>query len=649
MISPSSIQTVKDRVNVIEVIGNFIQLKKRGVNYLGNCPFHNEKSPSFTVSGVKGIYKCFGCGKAGNGITFIQEHEKLTYPEAIRWLAKYYQIELEETAATPEIIEQQKTEESLRIINDYAQKYFTDTLLNSQEGKTIGLSYFKERGFTNETLDGFLLGFCLEDRQAFSNAAIEKGYNKDLLVKAGLVSAKNERTYDTYSGRVIFPIQNVSGRVIGFGARILIKNDKAPKYINTPENELYSKSKTLYGIYQSRNAIAKANEVYLVEGYTDVISLHQNGVQNVVASSGTALTVEQLKLLKRFTKNLTIIYDGDTAGIKAALRGLDMAIEEALNVQLVLLPEGHDPDSYVREVGAEAFNEFIKREKKDFVLFKLEVSLKDASKDATKKAELINEIAETLSKIDNVENFTLRQDYIKRSAQLLKIEESGLISLVNKKTREKIVKRKEMPFEQAKELEMDAQADEEINNSNEIAADLLKKDFSQEKALIRTLVEYGNLPFDEKISVAEYMLIRVTKDCEFEHEVWKNIFHLYLNYWNTTGQYPSLEYFTGNEDPTIQAAVIDATYYPYDISENWLKSYQIIVPERDLLYINETKSVVIYFMLRKLKNILNDYIENLSGLTNKDESEESALMTCIQLIKNSEKELLVNNKIVMYR
>lgn len=647
MISPFSIQQVKDRIDVLEIVGNFIQLKKRGTNYLGNCPFHNEKSPSFTVSASKGIYKCFGCGKAGNAITFVQEHEKLTYPEAIRWLAKYYHIELEETKASPEFVEQQKVEESLRIINDYATKYFTNALLETDEGKNIGLSYFAERGFTKETIDTFQLGYCPEDRQKFSTDAMAQGYNKELLVKAGLVSNKNDRSYDTYSGRVIFPIQNVSGRVIGFGARILIKNDKAPKYINTPENELYSKSKTLYGLYQSRNAITKANEVYLVEGYTDVISLHQSGVQNVVASSGTSLTIEQLKLIKRFTKNLTIIYDGDAAGIKAALRGLDMAIEESLNVQLVLLPPSQDPDSFVQEVGAAAFHEYIEKEKKDIILFKLEVSLNDANKDSAKKAELINEIAETISKLDKADNFTLRQDYTRRCASLLKIDEAGLITLVNKKIKEKLAKKKDYSPEERADIEAEVQVDGPDESDQNNAASLLQKDFVQEKALIRILVEYGAKLFDEKITVAEYVLYKVTRTCEFEHTIWKRIFDMYYDYWSTTSQLPSLEYFTDNENVEIQTAVIDATYYPYEVSENWEENFQIIVPQRDDLYINETKSVVLYFMIRKLKNILNDYIESLSTIT--DDEEMNTVMQCIKLIKTSEQELLQNNKVVLYR
>jgi DNA primase len=648
MITNFSIRQVQDRLDVLDVVGNFVQLKRRGANYLGNCPFHNEKTPSFTVSPAKGIYKCFGCGKAGNTITFVQEHEKLTYPEAIRWLAKRYNIELEETAVTPEIIEAQKIEESLRIINDYAQKYFTDNLLKTTEGQDIGWSYFKERGFRQETIDKFLLGYAFENRQSFVTKALNDGYKKELLQKCGLIAEKDDRTYDTYGGRVIFPIQNISGKVIGFGARILKKNDKAPKYINTPENEIYNKSRTLYGLFQARTAIGKLDEVYLAEGYTDVISLHQAGVENVVASSGTSLTVEQLKLIKRYTKNLTIIYDGDAAGIKAALRGLDMAIEESLNVQLVLLPDGHDPDSYVQEAGASGFTDYVNANKKDIILFKLEISLKEADGDSVKKANLINEIADTISKINKVEEFTKQQDYINRCAQLLGIDESGLISLVNKKIREKIVKNNQFAQQEEERAQQAAQPDDLDGVPINEAATLLLKDYTQEKGLIKLLVEYGDKPFDEKINVAKYILHKIGLEQNFEHNKWQRVYSVYFNYLQTTATPPSIEYFTLNEDDELRNAVIEATYNPYEVSENWKNTFQIEVPIADDVYLQTAKSCVTYFLIRKLKTIMD---ENMEQLKNKDITEEEAsiYMQSQKQIKEIEKELLKELKVVMYR
>jgi DNA primase len=647
MIAPYSIQKVQDRLDIIEIIGNFIRLKKRGVNYIGNCPFHNEKSPSFTVSPTKGIYKCFGCSKAGNAISFVQEHEKLSYIESIRWLAKFYNIELEETQQTPEYIEQQKIEESLRVINSFAQQYFTNNLNTKEEGQQIGLTYFKERGFRKEIIDKFLLGYALEDRSNFYTAAMAKGYQLDLLVRCGLVTNRFDKPNDNYSGRITFPIQNISGKVIGFGARILKKSDKAPKYINTPENEIYSKSKTLYGLYQARTAIGKSNECLLVEGYTDVISLVQAGVENVVASSGTALTTDQLKLIKRFTPNLTILFDGDAAGIKAALRGLDMAVEEGLNVQLVLLPDGQDPDSYVLEYGADGLQQFIAQHKKDIILFRLELTLKEAGQDSVKKAELINEIAATLSKINKAEEFTKQQDYIKRCAQLLQIDEAGLLTLVNKKIREKVVKEKQFEKREAEQLEQEANPEIDHQQDNAALA-LLQKDYKQEKALIKVLLEYGDMAFDSKILVSTYIQIKIDINAEFANTKWGNIYTTYFNYNSTFGQNPPKDFFTYHEDEQIRIDAIDATYQPYEISENWEKEYKIHVPKFDDNYVEEVKSIVLYFLLRKLKTISNEFIETLRQ-PNLTEEEAKFYMQRQLEIKQMEKGILNGIPIVFYR
>src|SRR5690606_28847162 len=393
-------------IDIIEIIDSFVKLKRRGANYLGLCPFHNEKTPSFTVSPAKEIYKCFGCGKSGNAITFIMEHEKYSYLEAIKWLADKYNVEIEERETSPEYKAQQQVSESLFIINNFAREFFTDQLIHQEEGINVGLSYLKERGFRGDIIDKFQLGYNPEARDTFAYAALENQYNKDLLIKSGLVVSRENGLQDNYRGRIIFPIHNQSGKILGFGARLIRKNDRAPKYINTPENEIYVKSKVLYGLWFARQAIDKAEECLLVEGYTDVVSLHQAGVENVVASGGTSLTMDQLRLVKKYTNNLTIIYDGDSAGVKAALRGLDLALEEGLNVKLVLIPDKEDPDSYVNKVGAAAFREFIAAEKKDFILFQLEVALKEAGGDSARKATLVNQIAETISKINKAEDFT---------------------------------------------------------------------------------------------------------------------------------------------------------------------------------------------------------------------------------------------------
>jgi DNA primase len=505
MISQATIQQILGRIDILDVVGDFVKLKKRGANYLGLCPFHNEKTPSFTVSPSKEIYKCFGCGKSGNSISFIMEHEKATYVDALKWLANKYGIEVEETFASDEQRQQMQAADSLYIINSFAQQFFSRMLFETEEGRDIGLAYFKERGFREEIIVKFQLGYSPEQRDAFTREAIAKQYNTELLLKTGLVANRNDQLMDNYRGRVIFPVHNHSGKVLGFGARILKSNDKAPKYINTPENEIYIKSKILYGSYFARQAIDKADECLLVEGYTDVVSLHQAGIENVVASGGTSLTTDQLRLVKKYTNNLTIIYDGDAAGVKAALRGLDMALEEGLNVKLVLIPDKEDPDSYVNKVGASAFRDFVQKNKKDFILFQLEVALTDAGNDSTKKADVVNKMAETISKINKAEDFTKQQDYIKQCSEILKIDESGLHALVNKFIRDRIATmERKLPFEEAKAHEENARQAEETNY-DDATFNLLFKDELQEREVARVLLEHGIKRWDEARMVAEYI------------------------------------------------------------------------------------------------------------------------------------------------
>ena len=399
MITQETIQQITNRIDIVEIVGEFVKLKKRGANYLGNCPFHNEKSPSFTVSPSKEIYKCFGCGKSGNAIGFIMEHEKYSYVEALKWIASRYNIEIEETVVAPEVKQQQQVAESLFILNSFAEKHLSANLFETEEGKSVALTYLRHRGFNDEIIRKFQLGYNLEEKDNLTNALLNSQFSLEYAQKSGLVSIRNDTHYDNYRGRIIFPIHNQSGKILGFGARLIKSNDKAPKYINTPENEIYVKSKILYGTYFARQAINKFEECLLVEGYTDVISLHQAGIENVVASGGTSLTLDQLRLIRKHTNNLTIIYDGDSAGVKAALRGLDMAIEEGLNVKLVLIPNNEDPDSYVKQIGATAFKEFVEANKKDFIIFQLEVMLKDAGTDTAKKSAVVNHIAELLVNI----------------------------------------------------------------------------------------------------------------------------------------------------------------------------------------------------------------------------------------------------------
>ncbi|SDC07381.1 DNA primase [Niabella drilacis] len=570
MISQNTIQEILSRIDILDVVGEFVKLKKRGANYLGVCPFHNEKTPSFTVSPSKEIYKCFGCGKSGNTISFIMEHEKYSYVETLKWLANRYGIEVEETFASAEQREQYQTADSLFIINNFAEQYFSQTLMESEEGRAIGLSYFKERGFREAIIKKFRLGYAPADRSAFAREALAKQYNKELLLKTGLVIERNGTLLDNYRGRVIFPVHNHSGKVMGFGARILKTTEKAPKYINTPENEIYVKSKILYGSYFARTAIEKADECLLVEGYTDVVSLHQAGIENVVASGGTSLTVDQLRLIKKYTNNLTIIYDGDAAGIKAALRGLDLALEESLNVKLVLIPDKEDPDSYVNKVGAGAFTEFIKKNKKDFILFQLESSLNDIGDDPVKKSELVNKIAESISRINKAEDFTKQQDYIKESAAILQIDEAGLHALVNKYIRDKVTAMERKAAGNAqKEQQLPEAA---LSNYDDATFDLLFKDQLQEKELARILLEYGNRKWDENSLIAQHVFDEID-ELELEDPEVNTLVASIKQLLRNHPEQLNDKYFIYNEDKKLSAFAVSLLNHPYEESERWAADF----------------------------------------------------------------------------
>lgn len=626
-----------NRADIVEVVGQFVRLKRRGANYIANCPFHNEKSPSFSVSASKGIYKCFGCGKGGNAVTFVQEHERITYPEAIRWLADFYKIELDETKASDEQIQQQQVEESLRILNEFAASYFHETLLHSEEGQTIGLSYFKERGFRAEIIELFRLGYCPEDGSSFYKAAIEKGYANELLEKSGLCKNSNGRWYDTYRGRVIFPIQGMTGRVLGFGARILKTNEKSPKYINSPENELYVKSRVLYGLYQSRQSMGKADECYLVEGYTDVISLHQGGVSNVVASSGTSLTEDQLRVIGRTTKNLTILYDGDSAGIKAAMRGMDMALGQSFNVKLALLPDGHDPDSYIQAVGATAFHEYVAAHKEDIIGFRMEIGMKEAANDPAKKSKLVNEIAETISRINKAEDFALQDYYIKHSAERLQVDEQGMVNLVNKFIRERIEQeRRQTQNNPVDEAQQDYNATplpaETIQDTDDSSPDA-----AQEWQLIQVLILYGSKPVEGFLNIADMIYQRVDFDIMEQTEA-KQFFSLYFHYAQEHQALPDLHFFTLHEDPMIQRRTANLIQSRNEVSHNWLEKFGIGMLNGEDNYLFDVESTLCYFELKKLKALQSELRKKLAAT--KDEQQMMTLMQQFLTLKKTEQDIL---------
>ncbi len=648
MISQDSIQQILSRIDIVEIVGSFIKLKKRGANYLGLCPFHNEKTPSFTVSPSKEIYKCFGCGRSGNSISFLMEAEKYSYVESLRWLAAKYNVEIEESETSPEYKQQQQVADSLYIINNFAQQYFTEALLKSEEGQDIALSYLKERGFREEIINKFQLGYNPEARDGFTKAALAAQYSREYLLKTGLVNERDGNTYDNYRGRIIFPIHNQSGKVLGFGARIIKKNDKAPKYINSPENEIYVKSKLLYGSYFARQAIDKADECLLVEGYTDVVSLHQSGIENVVASGGTSLTPDQLRLIKKYTNNLTIIYDGDSAGIKAALRGLDLALEESLNVKLVLIPDGEDPDSYVNKVGSAKFIDFIKENKKDFILFQLGIALQDAGNDSTKKSIVVNQIAETISKINKAEDFTRQQDYIKQCSEILKIEESGLHALVNKFIREKIGK------EENRANRDQRFADETISNQQATEVDgditaLFNKDEIHEQAMIRSLLEFGLKDWDEEQKVADHIFKEID-DNQLEELIDNKelirILHTYKT-WYKEGLEPTAKNFLYHEDLQMSALVVSIMDFNYEISPNWKEHFEGFIATREDLFAEEVFSTLNYLKLRKIKRLMDENQRDLEKITDIDE--QMVLVQTHQHLKQMEIELTKQLGTVIFR
>jgi DNA primase len=626
MISQQTIQQIQSRIDIIDIIGGFVKLKKRGANYLGLCPFHNEKTPSFTVSPSKEIYKCFGCGKSGNSISFLMEHEKYSYVEALRWLANKYNIEIEETESSPEQKLQQQAADSLYILNNFAQKYFSDQLWNTEEGNDVAVSYLMERGFRKDIIEKFQLGYSLNQWEAFSSAARKAQFNSELLVKSGLSIARDEKLLDNYRGRIIFPVHNQTGKIIGFGARIIGKNDKAPKYINTPENEIYIKSKILYGAFFARQAIDKNDECFLVEGYTDVISLHQAGIENVVASGGTSLTTDQLRLVKKYTNNLTIIYDGDAAGVKAALRGLDMAIEESLNVKLVLIPDKEDPDSYVNKVGPAAFREFVSANKKDFILFRLEVALKDVGNDSNKKAEVVNQIAETIAKINKAEDFTKQQDYIRQCATLLRIEESGLTALVNKFIREKVTKLESLSPNEAEKFTQNAQTAQQANYSDEVY-ELLHQDELQERALIKTLLEHGNEKWNDSSLLAGHLFEEMNEFPLVDKDELKLILSAYKSIYDN-GKVPAITDFIYSTNHIISSNVIAITNFPYELSKHWdLEGNTTGILKDDVLKIRNYKEFAEKVILQ------NGELNSDAFKSEKDEREKRELESNLRFLK----------------
>ena len=585
---------------------------------IGLCPFHNEKTPSFTVSPAKGIYKCFGCGKAGNPVNFIMDHEHYTYPEALKFLAKKYNIEIEEEEQTPEQIEALNEKESLFTVSAFAQKYFTDQLLNSEEGKSIGLSYFKNRDFREHIIEQFQLGYSPDSWEAFTKHAKENGHKDEFLVKSGLTIDKNSRKFDRFSARVIFPIHNLSGRVIGFGGRILKSEEKKAKYINSPESDIYNKSQVLYGIYFAKNAIIRKDNCYLVEGYTDVISLFQAGFENVVASSGTSLTTDQIRLIKRYTPNITILYDGDEAGLKASFRGIDMILEQGMNVKVVMFPDGEDPDSYVRNHRSAEVEEFLDKKARDFIQFKTNILLKEAKNDPIKKAGLIKEIVQSISMIPDA---ITRSVYVKECSYMMEMAEQTLMNELNKLLRKKFRQTiNDVPEETV--VDPDSYRDPEIPAEKQVQIDLNDTSF-QEKDVIRLLLNYGHdeimieqLNEDEEleevpVKVADFIIHDLLVDeIIFKNVAFQKIFEEYVQFIEKE-ELPDEKYFINHSSKLISAAAIDLLASPYQLSEKWVSIARIEVFTEVQKLKQAIFNSVLSFKAKKIEQLIGENQEEI--------------------------------------
>jgi DNA primase len=597
MIDRETTERIIETAEITDVIQDFVNLKKRGTNYLGLCPFHNEKTPSFTVSPSKGIFKCFGCGKGGNAINFIMEHEHLSYPEALRYLANKYNIEIREKEMTAEEVEEKNVRDSLLIVTNFAKKHFIDNLFNHQEGKSVGLSYLRERGIREDMISRFELGYSLDQWEGFTKAALNKGFKQEYLEKAGLTIAKEDKRYDRFRGRIMFPIRSLSGNVLGFGGRTLKKDDKTAKYLNSPESEIYHKSNILYGMYQAKKGITRNDKCYLVEGYTDVIALHQAGVENVVASSGTSLTENQVRLVKRFTPNITIIFDGDPAGIKASLRGIDIVLEQGMNVKVLLLPDGEDPDSFSKSRSASEFGQYIINHEQDFIHFKTRLLSEEAQNDPVKRANLINDIVRSISMIpDGI----MRSVYIKNCSNMLDIDEKILYQETNK-IRSKRARQKFRREQASKEQE-------EKNNQNlTTLPSFIEEVYSetQEKEIIRLLLQYGEKELytykedkydDPKtLSVAQYIIKEILNDeLEFKNLIYKKIFEEYLEILNK-GEHPGRNHFIYHSDDKISRLAADLMSPGYELSDFFRKKSGIRTePEEMKLKMLVPEAIIAY-------------------------------------------------------
>jgi DNA primase len=633
VISRDTIDEVKNRMDIIDVISDFVTLKKSGTNYKALSPFTSEKTPSFFVVPAKGIFKDFSSGKGGDAVTFVMEHEGMSYIEAIRYLAKKYGVEIKEDKVSEEFQAAQSEREGLYILMNFAKDFYKQILTHREEGRGVGLSYFRERGFNDRTIEKFELGYALEGWENFSKEAINKGYNKDLLEKTGLVVKKEDgSSYDRFRGRVIFPVHNLTGKVIAFGARMLGKDKNQPKYINSPETDIYHKSQVLYGLFQGKNAIRQYDNCYLVEGYTDVISLHQADVENVVASSGTALTEEQIKLIRRFTDNITVLFDGDAAGIKAALRGIDMILQGGMNVRVVLFPDGEDPDSYSRKVGTQEFKNFLAAQTKDFVSFKADLFAREAAGDPIRKAESIKEIVASIALIPDP---VKRSVYIQETSQHLKISESVLLTELNKLLIQERRKKEKDKLKEPEEFPVQIDPVEDTAIQGKIDAQSMVH--YQERETIRLLLNYADRPLKDQ-KLVEFVLHEL-EDVEFSNPTFKEIYETWKKGLVEGTQMSSQDFLQRGSD-LVRRAVTDLITSRYDISQHWGDKFKIFIPkEQDVL--NEMAlGNVLRLKFRVVQKMMEDNLSEIKRTETAGEWDEldKALITQ-EGLKQAEREL----------
>ena len=644
MIKREDIEKIINAARIEEVVGNFVELRKRGVNYIGLCPFHNEKTPSFNVNPAKGIFKCFGCGEGGDSVAFLMKHEHYTYPEALRWLANKYGIQIEEQVLTQEEIAQQSERDRIYQINDFAQKYFQEILFTDAEGKSIGLSYLKERELEEETIKRWGIGYCKETGDDFSKKALEKGFTKEELVNAGvsLVNPNDGSLYDRFRGRVCFPIYNIGGRVLGFSARTLRTDKVKAKYVNSPESLIYSKGKVLFGLHLAKNEIVKQDECFLVEGNMDVVMMNQNAVTNVVATSGTALTEEQIRLIKRYTKNVTLLYDGDSAGIKATFKAVNLLLEQGLHVKTLLFPNNEDPDSFARKHTQDEFKNFIKNNAENFILYKTNLLLSDAQDDPIKRADLTRNIVETIALVPDLLE---RDAYLQQCSKLLNVKEEILGSELAKILKNKSLKTN---FKQ-ENTEQEVQENETVVEKP-IDVKEIEKEYIVERAIISLLFNYGKRITTQEIFnsegikekkdlyVANFVVCDIiSDDIAFKHKLFNEIFTIYSDFIYNKESIPELSLFTSNQNQEISKLATDLVMNKYSISPKWEEN-EIKVPQPDDIetidkYVRDT---LLDFKLYKI----NGYIKEIEEQVFKTQGEEQ-----LEWLKTLQRSINIRNDI----